>query len=30
LRIDRHQLQTIRNRHLGYRITLIYELLLLL
>ncbi|MBU6249577.1 MAG: hypothetical protein KGO47_00200 [Cyanobacteria bacterium REEB417] len=30
MRIDRHQLQTIRNRHLGYRITLIYELLLLL
>jgi hypothetical protein len=29
LRIDRHQLQTIRNRHVGYRVMLIYELLLL-
>jgi hypothetical protein len=30
LRINRQQLQTIRKRHFGYRITLIYELLLLL
>jgi hypothetical protein len=30
LRINRQQLQTIRKRHFGYRITLIYELLFLL
>jgi hypothetical protein len=30
LRISREQLQRIRLRHLGYRITLVYELLLLL
>jgi hypothetical protein len=30
LRISRDQLQRIRRRHLGYRITLVYELLLLL
>ena len=30
LRINRQQLQTIRKRHFGYRITLIYELLCLL
>ena len=30
LRITREQLQRIRRRHLGYRITLVYELLLLL
>ena len=30
MRINRQQLQTIRNRHFGYRITLIYELLFLL
>ena len=30
LRIDREQLQRIRNRYLGYRITLVYELLFLL
>jgi len=30
LRINRQELQTIRKRHLGYRITLIYELLFLL
>lgn len=30
MRISREQLQRIRRRHLGYRITLVYELLLLL
>jgi hypothetical protein len=30
LRITREQLQRIRRRHLGYRITLVYELLMLL
>ena len=30
LRINREQLQTIRNRYRGYRITLVYELLFLL
>ena len=30
LRISREQLETIRKRYLGYRIMLIYELLMLL
>ena len=30
MRITREQLQRIRRRHLGYRITLVYELVLLL
>ena len=30
MKLTREQLQRIRHRHLGYRITLVYELVLLL